>query len=120
MTSFSDISKTNYLDLNVDLAKSTNDLIKQEQALWDEHFKVAIEEAGRLEKVKSAQTQQLMNLIGAGAKLGLAAKKWEETKDWSRLAEYEATGKVKDKTIQKRLDENKKKINELQKETERD
>ena len=119
MTSFSDISKTNYLDLNVDLAKSTNDLIKQEQALWDEHFKVAIEEAGRLEKVKSAQTQQLMNLIGAGAKLGLAAKKWEETKDWSRLAEYEATGKVKDKKIQKRLDENKKKINELQKETEK-
>lgn len=118
MNSFSDISKTNYLELDNDIAKPTNDLIKEEQALWDRHFQIAIEEAGRLEKVKDAQQRQLLNLIGQGAQFAQKLKKWEETKDWQRLAEYENTGKIKDPAVQKRLDKLEKERNEITKQTE--
>jgi len=63
-----DTSKTNWLELESDPAKTTNAALEELQKKNAEMFQMAIAEAKRVEEKKSRQYTQLAQLIGQGVK----------------------------------------------------
>ena len=72
-------SKTNWLELETDVAKTTNAAIEEVQKKNAEIFAMAIAEAKRAEEQKSKNYQTLMQLIGKSVKLGKGLQEWHDT-----------------------------------------
>ena len=81
MNDLFDNSKTNWLELDTDIAKATNDALEEEQKKNAEVFAMAIAEARRLEEEKSRKYSQIVDIIGKGAKLKKNLQKWQDAKD---------------------------------------
>ena len=77
-------SKTNWLELEADPAKTTNAAIEEHQKVMAQHFERAIAEARRLEDVKAKQMNQLAGLIGQGITVAKKYQKWKEFQDDSK------------------------------------
>ena len=77
-------SKTNWLELEADPAKTTNAAIEEHQKIMAQHFERAIAEARRLEDVKAKQMNQLAGLIGQGITVAKKYQKWKEFQDDSK------------------------------------
>ena len=73
-------SKTNWLELEADPAKTTNAAIEEHQKVMAQHFERAIAEARRLEDVKAKQMNQLAGLIGQGIKVAKSYQEWNDNK----------------------------------------
>ena len=86
MNELFDISKTNWLDLDADPAKTTNAGIEEEQKKNAQIWAINIAEAKRFEEQKSKQYLQAATIIGQGAK---AVKGFQDWKDKSE--ELDAT-----------------------------
>jgi len=82
-------SKTNWLELESDPAKTTNAALEELQKKNAEMFKMAIAEARRVEEKKSRQYTQLAQLIGQGVKTVKDVQKWKDAKDEAKDYEGE-------------------------------
>ena len=77
-------SKTNWLELEADPAKTTNAAIEEVQKKNAQIFAMAIAEARRAEDQKSKQYMQLAQIVGQGTKLVGDVQKWKDAKDDSK------------------------------------
>ena len=87
---------TNWLELEVDQVEATNAAIEQHQQQWNQHFEVAIAEAKRMEEVKSKQMEQLVSVIGQGAKV---YKGWKDHQNNKALTKAQWDAKTKTKKV---------------------
>ena len=74
-------SKTNWLELESDPAKTTNAALEELQKKNAEMFKMAIAEAKRVEEKKSRQYTQLAQLIGQGVKTVKDIRNYKDQSD---------------------------------------
>jgi hypothetical protein len=74
-------SKTNWLELEADPAKTTNAAIEEVQKKNAQVFAMAIAEARRAEEQKSKQYMQLAQIVGQGTKLVGDIQNWKDKKD---------------------------------------
>jgi len=74
-------SKTNWLELETDVAKTTNAAIEEVQKKNAEIFAMAIAEARRAEEQKSKNYQDLQRLIGQVPKTVKSVQDWQDKKD---------------------------------------
>ena len=73
-------SKTNWLELETDVAKTTNAAIEEVQKKNAQIFAMAIAEAKRAEEQRSKNYQNLQKLIGQAPKTIKSLQDWHDTK----------------------------------------
>jgi hypothetical protein len=71
-------SKTNWLELEADPAKTTNAAIEEHQKIMAQHFERAIAEARRMEDVRYKNINRLGELIGKGIKTAKDIQEWKD------------------------------------------
>ena len=81
MNDLFDNSNTNWLELETDIAKSTNAALEEVQKKNAEVFSMAIAEARRLEEEKSRKYSQIADILGQGVTLKKNLQAWQDAKD---------------------------------------
>ena len=82
-----DISKTNYLDTEPDMAKAVNDNITEISKSWDDHYNQMIEIYKHIHKQKSP-AENLLQVMKHGKEFKDDFEKWQD--EWEPIRDFSA------------------------------